>query len=303
MVARVALASTVFAVVGVLSACGTDPNDDSDWLAELPDTTSLGALTLPGTHDSAALLEPAPGLAKTQLLTFGEQLSAGVRYFDVRCRNYEDAFLLYHGSIDQDQTFDATLATMYAFLDAHPHEMLIISIKEELAAYGATLAFDQVMANYVAAHPERWYVGASVPALGEVRGKLVLLRRYATATVPFGIAAPPSVWTDDATFEISGTANLRVEDEYVVTDDSLKWAAITSLFGEAHASTDPATLYLAYTSGFQMISALPNIPSVSDVIDPMLDRYFAQPSTTGRFGVVVMDFATAARAHAILAAN
>jgi 1-phosphatidylinositol phosphodiesterase len=302
-VARVALVSVVAAVVSALSGCGNDAHDDSDWLAEIPDATTLGALTIPGTHDSAALLEPAAGLAKTQTLTFSEQLAAGVRYFDVRCRNYENAFLLYHGSIDQDQTFDATLATMYAFLDAHPHETLIISIKEELAAYGATLAFDQVMANYVAAHPERWYVGASVPALGEVRGKLVLVRRYDTATVPFGIAAPPGVWTDNATFAISGAANLRVEDEYVVTDDSLKWAAIASLFGEAHASTDPATLYLAYTSGFQMISALPNIPSVSDVIDPMLDSYFAQPGATGRFGVVVIDFATAARTHAILAAN
>jgi 1-phosphatidylinositol phosphodiesterase len=110
------------------------------------------------------------------------------------------------------------------------------------------------------------------------------------------------VWTDNATFEITGPPVLHVEDNYIVTDDALKWSAITSLFGEATSLNDPAALYLAYTSGYQMISGLPNIPSVSDTIDAMLDSYFAT-APVARYGVVVMDFATAARAHAVLSKN
>lgn len=292
-------------LAGLWVACASNPpgdaDPDADWMASLAETTSLASITLPGTHDSAAIHEPIPGIAQTQTLTFAQQLAAGVRYFDVRCRNYEDTFTLYHGAIDEDQTFEATVAVMDAFLAAHPSEALIVSIKEEVAGYRTTLPFDQVMASYVAARPDRWATGEALPMLGEVRGKIVLVRRFATTLAPLGIPAAPEVWTDNATFSITGVANLRVEDNYVVTDDAEKWTRITSLFGEAHAANDPSTLYLAYTSGYQMIAGLPNITSVSDTIDPLLDTYFA--AATGSYGVVVMDFVTAARVHAVLAAN
>jgi 1-phosphatidylinositol phosphodiesterase len=285
----------------VLAACSSEPAGDTDWMASLPDSASLAALTIPGTHDSGAIHEPAAGIAKTQTLTFAEQLDAGIRYFDVRCRNFDDQFLIYHGSIDQSQTFDDVLAAMYAFLDAHPHETLIVSVKEELAAQGGTLTFEQLFDQYAARDPARWHLDDSIPTLGAARGKLVLLRRF-DATASLGIAAAPAVWTDNATFDIAGPPVLHVEDNYIVTDDALKWSAITSLFGEATSLNDPAALYLAYTSGYQMISGLPNIPSVSDTIDAMLDTYFAS-APVARYGVVVMDFATAARAHAVLAKN
>src|SRR3954471_12390805 len=120
-----------------LAACSSEPAGDTDWMASLADATSLAALTIPGTHDAGAIHEPAAGIAKTQTLTFAEQLDAGIRYFDVRCRNFDDQFLIYHGSIDQDQTFDDVVGTMVGFLAAHPSETLVVSIKEELAAQGA----------------------------------------------------------------------------------------------------------------------------------------------------------------------
>jgi 1-phosphatidylinositol phosphodiesterase len=286
-----------------LAACSSEPaaGSDADWMASLADTQSLAALTIPGTHDAGAIHEPAAGIAKTQTLTFAEQLAAGVRYFDVRCRNFDDQFLIYHGSIDQDQTFDDVLAAMYAFLDAHPHEALIVSVKEELDAQGATLTFEQLFAQYAARDPDRWYLANAIPSLGDARGKLVLLRRF-DGSATLGIAAAPAVWTDNATFDIAGPPVLHVEDNYIVTDDALKWTAITSLFGEATSLNDPAALYLAYTSGYQMISGLPNIPSVSDTINSMLDAFFAT-AAPARYGVVVMDFVTAARVHAVLSKN
>ena len=289
-------------VLAALAGCSSTPAaGDSDWMAKLPDASSLAALTIPGTHDSGAMHEPAMGIAKTQTLTFADQLAAGIRYFDVRCRNFDDQFLIYHGSIDQDQTFDAVLAAMYGFLDAHPDETLIVSVKEELAAQGGTLTFEQLFQQYAAKDPDRWFLENRIPTLGEARGKLVLLRRF-DASATLGIAAAPGVWTDNATFDIVGPPVLHIEDNYIVTDDAVKWSAITSLFGEATSQTDPSALYLAYTSGYQMISGLPNIPSVSDTINSMLDAFFAS-APTARYGIVVMDFATADRAHAVLAKN
>ncbi|HEY0253495.1 MAG TPA: hypothetical protein VGC41_18300, partial [Kofleriaceae bacterium] len=209
-----------------------------------------------------------------------------------------DQFDLYHGPVDQLQTFDDTLATMYGFLDANPTETLIVSVKEEEAAYQATLTFEQLFTQYVQQHPEKWSLGTATPDLGDVRGTIQLLRRF-DADTPVGIDGHPAIWTDNATFDIATT--IHVEDEYMVTDNALKWAAITRAFGQAVADSDPATLYLTFTSGYQTVMGLPNIAIVSDVIDPMLDTYLA--TANGRLGIAIMDFVTAARAQAVIATN
>jgi len=284
------------------AACGgLDSSDGVDWMADVADTRGLAELSIPGTHDSGARREPYAGLAKCQDLTIADQLAAGVRYFDVRCRHVEDAFLIYHGAIDQDQTFDEVLATMSAFLDEHPSEALIISVKEEAASSGTTRSFDATFASYVARAPDRWHLAPSLPRLGDVRGKLLLLRRFPAAGTPLGIDG--TMWPDNTTFSITNDAALRIQDAFMVSDDALKWAAITGLLGEARAGS-PSTLFLDYTSGYQTISGLPNVPSVADDINPRIDAFLADPANrSARLGVLAMDFVTAARARAIISTN
>ncbi len=269
-------------------------------MTRLDDARLLAELSIPGTHDSGAMFEPYPNLARAQHLTIADQLTAGIRYLDLRCRDVDDQFLIYHGAIDQNQTFDDVLVTLYAFLAAHPGETVIASVKEEAVASGATIPFEQVFERYVAATPERWYLQPRVPTLGDARGKLVLLRRFDATATPLGIAAAP--WADDATFSIAnGDAMLRIEDNYMVSDNDAKWNAITALLGEA--STGAATtLFLTYTSGYQTLAGLPDITVVADDIDMRLDAYLAGASPQ-RTGVIVGDFANEARARAIISTN
>ncbi len=285
----------------VLAACNGSDGSEADWMADLADARGVAELSIPGTHDSGALLEPYPGLAQAQTLAIADQLAAGVRYFDIRCRHFEDAFLIYHGPIDQDQTFDEVLATMSKFLDAHPGEALVVSIKEEAAPDGNTRSFEATFASYVAQARDRWYLGDTLPRLGDVRGRLVLLRRFAASAAPLGLDG--SGWADDATFSLTTAASLRIEDDYIVSDNAAKWTAITELLAEAR-SGDAATLFLDYTSGYQTISGLPNIPSVAGDINARLDGFLADPQNRhARLGVLAMDFVTAARARAIIATN
>ena len=220
------------------------------------------ALTIPGTHDSGAIHEPGRRHREDPDLTFAEQLDAGIRYFDVRCRDFDNQFLIYHGSIDQNQTFDDVLAAMYAFLEAHPQEALIISVKEELEPQGGTLAFDAAVRSIRGAAIRRGGTSTTDPHARRGARQARPAPPVRRDRLSLGIDAAPGVWTDNATFDIAGPPVLHVEDNYIVTDDALKWTAITSLFGEATSLNDPAALYLAYTSGYQMISGLPNIPSV-----------------------------------------
>jgi 1-phosphatidylinositol phosphodiesterase len=270
-------------------------------MADIDNATSIAELSIPGTHDSGARFELANGLAKCQSLTIEQQLAAGVRYFDLRCRHVADQFLIYHGAVDQNQTFDEVLATLYSFLDAHPGEVVLASGKEEAVPAQTTRSFEATFGAYIALHPERWALAPTLPKLGDVRGKVVLLRRFTAATVPLGIDA--SQWPDHVTFTIDNAdARLRIEDEYVVSDNDAKWNAVTKLIDEA-ASGDPATWMLTYTSGYQTIQGLPNITIVSDDINARLDTLLSNASPGSHLGTVVMDFANSARVEAIVSTN
>ena len=286
-------------LLAVLAACSDDA--PPGWMAAQDDAKRLGELSIPGTHDSGARFELAAGLAKTQELTIAQQLDAGVRYLDIRCRHVGDAFLIYHGAVDQNQTYDEVLATLFAFLDENPTETIIASVKEEATPNGNTRSFEATFAAYLAQAPGRWHLDPAVPRLGDVRGKVVLLRRFSAMTTPLGIDAAP--WPDNTTFTVTNAASLRVQDAYIVADNNAKWTAITALLGEVR--TAPAsTLFLDYTSGYQTMNALPNITIVSDDINARLTGYLADPANMHvRLGVVVMDFVTADLAAAIVATN
>ena len=268
-------------------------------MADIPDTARLSELSIPGTHESGARFEPSPGLAKSQDLTIADQLAAGARYLDLHCHEILDQLFIYHDDIDEQQTFDQVLATMLAFLDKHPTETLIVSFKEEGLPEMPVSTFEYTIRAFVDMAPDRWYIEQSVPMLGDVRGKLVVLRRFDVLKDPIGIDA--SMWPDNASFAIThpGVA-LRIEDEYQVTDNDAKWSAITKNV-DAAATADPATLFLTYTSGVQTVAGMPSITSVSDDINKRLDGMIA--SAPSRLGVLVMDHATKARIEAVAAAN
>lgn len=287
----------------VLVACGDDgPPTDPAWMTPLADEASLAELSIPGTHDSAALYEPFnSGTAKTQNLTIEQQLEAGIRFLDIRCRHLDDAFQIYHGPFDQQQSFDQVLATVSEFLDAHPKQTVIMSVKEEFTAERTTRTFGQTFEAYVEPAPERWHLGAAVPTVGDARGKIVLLRRFPSTTTPLGIDGN-SMWGDDKTFTMTSMdATVRVQDDYKVETNDSKWMAITTLFAEA-AAGEPSTWFVNFTSGFQLSNGIPNTPRVATDINERLDEYL-NATPTGRLGTVASDFTTESRIHLIIAHN
>ncbi len=273
----------------------------ANWMGALAGTTSLADLSIPGTHDTGATVELSPGTTKCQNLSVADQLAIGVRYFDIRCVNDSNKFDVYHTTVFQNLTFDDVLQGVYAFFAANPSETLVMSLKEEGPESGSTNTFEQTFDSYTAQQPARWYLDATIPTLDQARGKIVLLRRFAATSTPKGIDA--TVWADNTTFTIAnGAATLRIQDYYQVTDDPSKWSAIQSLFSEA-VQGDAGVLYVNNTSAYEELdSGLEDIPVVSDVINPELQSYFTA-NTTGRFGIVGMDFVDATKSALILSTN
>ncbi len=126
----------------------------------------------------------------------------------------------------------------------------------------------------------------------------MLFRRFGASALPKGMDA--SNWPDNTSFRIE--ERLRVQDRYMVSDTNAKWAAILELFQEADHSKQ-ATLYVNFLSGYKRGAlGIPNITVVSNDINRRLEPFFAD-HPHGRFGVVVMDFADAAKAALIYGTN
>ncbi len=177
----------------------------SDWMSVILDGTRLSEITMPGTHDSCArkfktnIFTEATinSVSKCQSLNITEQLNAGVRFLDIRCEVDASTYSVktVHGSTDcwngDDYYYlDYVFQDVYNWLDAHPSETVLISIKEDdgdngvpyftnaiyeyIHGYGQSKYFYGESYDYT----QRWYLGKSVPTLGEVRGKCVLFNRF-----------------------------------------------------------------------------------------------------------------------------
>ena len=246
----------------------------------------LTRLSIPGTHDAGALYEPLSGTTKCQNLTLGEQLNAGVRFLDIRCRHVNNAFLIHHGLIYQKMNFDDVLNAVIGFLTNNPSETVIMSVKEEYDPKGNTRSFEETFDTYVAKNPDKWLLTSRIPTLNQARGRIILFRRFHAASLPKGIDL--STWPDDTSFT---NANVRVQDCYDVSNTEAKWTAITNWLADAQAG-NPDTLYVNFASGVAKRRFLPNIPIVANAINPQLAGYFTA-HTKGRYGIILMDFADA----------
>lgn len=286
-------------ILGVLVACGSSAfAAGNNWMSSLNGALPISQLSIPGTHDAGARYEPLAGTAKCQTLTITGQLEAGVRFLDIRCRHQNDVFNIYHGAVDQKATYASVLAEISAFLTKNPRETVIISVKEEESSSGTTRSFEATFDSYVAQNPGKWLLGPEVPTLDAARGKVVLFRRFRAAATPKGIDA--SIFPDNTTFGIGGT--LRVQDNYVVPDNDLKWTAILAMLNEAR-DAGPGTLHVNFASGYHRGTlGIPSITTVSDNINPRLTGFFTH-NPRGRFGIILMDFADAAKAALIYNTN
>ena len=82
---------------------------------DLPDSLKLSKISIPGTHDSATLHgcpSIGAGYCVTQHMKIPEQLSAGIRFFDIRLKQDstdKKKFYIYHGRAYLDITLKEVL--------------------------------------------------------------------------------------------------------------------------------------------------------------------------------------------------
>ncbi|MEE0799450.1 MAG: phosphatidylinositol-specific phospholipase C [Collinsella sp.] len=178
--------------------------DGPCWMKYVDDNKFLDELSIPSTHDSGTCsvdndTEPQSSQVKCQQDYIPTQLLKGIRYFDIRLGKGNDPGIC-HGDFylfKKDGYYlhlSDVIGYFKTFLSENPREALIMLASrgnDEATDDGVTTAFAKVMDD----KPDLFYTSSHVPTLGEVRGKIVLLRRFRLA----GNSASGHTWGLDLT--------------------------------------------------------------------------------------------------------
>ncbi len=304
----ITLASLVLGGIGTCAfADGTEGSsiNGSNWMSTLRSDVSITAINMPGTHDSATKYVNFSPIAKTQDGSIAEQLYRGVRYFDMRYKLTDDEkFVAAHGIADckkaygfgaEDFTAGDAIKMCSDFLKNNPGETILFQLKEENSSSG-TAFFDKFYDQFIKGNEELWYLENRIPTVGEVRGKIVLLRvvsvdssRFNDSDCGIDFSAYPYVPEKQVINFIRGDirklstgeayAQMYVQDSYKLGGDD-KWEAVTT-FLESDLSPDDFNICLTSCVGL-------GIPLMnSRIINHRLEKYDFKDGET--YGIIAMD--------------
>lgn len=195
-----------------------------NWMKNIGDDTSVKDINIPGTHDSATKYCQFSLISSCQNKSIKEQLEIGVRAFDIRV----DKNTLVHsfckcrasllGSV---LTLDDVIGDIFSFLNENPSEIVLMFFKMDNGE-SSLECFRLLYENFIKTNPDKWYLENKIPALGEVRGKIVLLSRteYDTEKAGIDFNAMPyqggtkeTKWED---FSPNGEDTVTVQDRYML---------------------------------------------------------------------------------------
>ncbi|KZO95018.1 PLC-like phosphodiesterase [Calocera viscosa TUFC12733] len=323
------------------------------WMSTFPDDLPIVHMNIPGVHDTATwnysqttqdslehitasgitgnvTYQPVPAeIYRCQDQPIFEMLNGGIRAFDLRYAfdPTNSTLVFYHSQALQSETATVqdVLYGFYHWLDAHPTEGVFLSFMYE----GSTTewaqdnaAVQQMLYDTLTNDVAKEYISPikdRFGTLGDVRGKITLLRRFtfdlldssAETSIP-GVHFPPSNWTDNSpnitliyNLQTNGTA--YIEDYYNIglpdgagaapniqwkfnaTTAHLEMAASEqwkdSLFWSFASSEHDTDLPLPETPMIQALGNGTDVPGVNQKLLPWLQEHKGS-----RWGIVMFDF-------------
>ncbi|MBW0481457.1 hypothetical protein O181_021172 [Austropuccinia psidii MF-1] len=285
----------------------------SNWMSRLEDQELIANINLPGTHDSATWnytryvqLEseaitgklPPPIAFQCQSRSLFEMLSDGIRFFDLRVGFLPGHQQLgfFHGAalLSQTAILPDVLLGFYKWLQDHPTETLLISIKVDNATYAdspssrqpSNARLQKMLYEYLTQDElgkKYWLQQDSMlGTLGQARGKIIFIQRIDWDLIradpltfrPIGIPLPPSQFhVNDPNFSILynslSNSSAFIEDFYDIVPNptsiqnkiGLKFQAVKEHLLLANESQPRVRdqLFITFASG----EALRNQPPVT----------------------------------------
>ncbi|MCR5154045.1 MAG: phosphatidylinositol-specific phospholipase C domain-containing protein [Lachnospiraceae bacterium] len=290
------------------------------WMSGLSDSLMLSEVSLPGTHDSSTKNIIFHYSFQCQDTTIKEQLMNGFRFFDLRtalCTNDDGSagLCMMHGpghcknEIGKNLTLREILADVYDFLEAHPSEGVVIMVSRERDAD----SFDEtrkVLYNEIALNKDKWYLGNTIPSIGEIRGKIVLATRFYDGSFKEGV--DPGLNLDSKSQGFKEIRDYFVEEQVInLAGESIwvqnfseynyttKWDFFKKVLDGNYTSEKSFLInYLSTSRGYLF---LPHPKVNASHLNPNLLSY---PFEKGKsYGIILVDFGTKEIAEKIYLTN
>ena len=246
----------------------------ANWMSLLPDDRYLSELNIPGTHDSATANVEGSWNASynkvaCQKYFIEQQLYAGVRALDLRTRWHGDDMVMVHGDFichtpdhnnrSKNKTFRSVLDTVIRYLEAHPTETVIATLKIDSGDEDkGRLALVNILNEYTERYPDRFYCWTETafpntlvaaqnrmtsPTLGQARGKIVLMTRVdmsgAGESSLYSYTGPDLTQWDDSykdrnhyaqRIESASKVPVYIQDDYSSPDDNKKRQVFNTVY-------------------------------------------------------------------------
>jgi 1-phosphatidylinositol phosphodiesterase len=268
-----------------------------DWMSALDGQYSLNKYSIPGTHDSGTE-RTGDGAAHTQNFGISAQLEDGIRFLDIRLdgvTEFDQELVVKHGCILCFLNFSDVLNSCKSFLENHQGETIIMLVNASGCLYNN---IESRFKHYLEqeAYRNLFYLGETMPALNQVRGKIVLFRRFRIDDSSILGVDLSHGWEDNKTFSLTTPQGVRfeIEDQYKDHDTHVKLAAVEASLNSSLADSSDNIMHITYNS----ISFGGHTPyqyawgggGVDPIMNPSLESFLLARPGTRRFGVVMLDF-------------
>lgn len=248
------------------------------WMSSINDNRRLSELSIPGTHDTMAHKDalfpgnPVYDYTITQSMRLNNQLDAGIRFVDIRANYQNGQFLMNHGAVYLNSTFQDVINYSKEFLNTNPSETIFMRIQQQHSKVSND-DFVARLKQYMNSEPGLFYTnGESNPTLGKMRGKIVILldvegnHYYSMGVLNY--------W------------NAIIQDEYK-TVASAKVEKVKDHLHLSNNRSSTSTIYINYLSGTDNIGYLPR--NNAAYVNPRVTNYFDEQDFN-YVGIVVADY-------------
>jgi 1-phosphatidylinositol phosphodiesterase len=259
-------------------------------MSQLSGKNALFSISIPGTHDSGTYKVSRivrVGWVTTQSWSITEQLNAGIRYLDIRCRQINDVCQIYHGDWSAYINFDDVLYQIFRFLDKYTGETIIMRLVEQSNGHDNKKSFQQMLSIFYSNYNNYFYkvpnnmLNPYLVSLDMTKGKLVVLVDFNTDT-PFAYG-----------FKYS---DFLIQDDYAAAVDVKKNKIMSFV------ETTFQSMIINYLSGYFTGVPLTNPADYSHVMNPFMTDLIKKKKPD-YVGIVPADFPDSELISAIIDTN
>lgn len=209
------------------TAKNPDEINSKDWMKYVDGRLLISEINIPGDSAPRTASSLDDGLSKS-----------GLRYFDIKINKKSGSIYTAHDSgngLIEGEDLSKTIDSCRSFLRQNPSETVLLQIgwQGDFSADDTALLYK----NYIYNSPDSWYLENELPSLNDVRGKIVLLRKFElprghtysdhTAGIDLSDFALPQTGEDTGSYQndpfslLSDSTSLAksITDAYLLTNE------------------------------------------------------------------------------------